>query len=531
MRASEHLDGGAADPAYDPTLLGYVDAQAFTDGFISALLHALRTQIPARHLAGQSVFQGGHIVANLEAAKHRSVELLAAAREAHRLAGRAEDLVIRAETTEEENAYRARAATYRAENKRLTRAAEAAAASAAPRAAQGPFDAYTHVLVPALSQLAASDNRVDQQEFQALATIVRDLRVEHREGSWWGSAVVRVNTTSPDRIDGVSELGPIEWRASGKPNHHAVHTPSARLTRPDATATLSLQLEATGKLTARAIRLIVHSRHAEVPYAVLHALAGTPFPAFVGAEWREAPFVAHLAATYQKPDEWLGGRALKTYSAVRQAVLYYAEDRVEFTLGEAIDELWLPTVWAVAEQIGIKHVAEKSSIRRAQRLVEVISSGRISESTIVRAIRCRCGRNATVAVRLPEVPAELLCVCGLMPHWEHHGVQPEVRFPAAYLLRASAADCNATVRLAWDQFTPRRSAMEVLDALAATPGTQLQIRDLLRPEASQSARVSMSRDLGTLVRYDLAGKLPGRPPAWVVTDRGLALAGRAAGSH
>lgn len=524
MRRGVDIDAaaGAPDTSFDPVTLVYIDAQAFNVRFVDAILCALRTQVPVRHLAGQTVFRSGRTVANLEAAKHQEAELLAKAQKAYRLAARAVDLVVRAETIEEEDAYRARAAAHRAEHARLTAAAAALMAAREPTSPQGPFEAYTDVLLPALTRLVTGDNRVSQAQYQALATIVRDMRMEFRQTGWWATAMVRINTISAAGVDGVSELGPIEWKAGGKPTRERWSAP-AEHARPDNKGALRMMLEATGRLSERAVRLAVGSRHPELPYVLLNQLANHPYPSFVGDDWKQDAFTRHLVSVYQGPDERMGASHRRKFSPQIQAVLYYAEQHEQFTLQQAVEDLYLPPVPTTAEALGLTTYVSTSR-RPMPRLLDAVGPVTSGKSALLRGIRCSCGQVASVLARAPEVPGDLLCMCGLLPQSDKHHAGTQVRFPSVYLQRAPFADCLAALRESWENYLPTEWGMQVLQRLVEAPDGRLRKSELVKVCSPNRSEQAISNILDVLRRYGLVHQVvtaAGNIKMWEATPRGV----------
>jgi hypothetical protein len=390
----------------------------------------------------------------------------------------------------------------------------------------GPFDVFGSVLLPALKRITTCDGQVPQAEYQAFKTLVPTFRLDRGEhGQWWASARVRLPSA-----EGVAEVGPIRWRVGGGGFGTQSATArvldsdcSARIRTPGATADLRARLLAAG-LVESAVSTLLASPFVEQPHVVLHESIGEEYPEWVSAQWRRAPYARWLTAVYSDPAFcWRGAGRFTRASATRQLLAYYATDHDEFTAHDAWTDL--PVVNPHAVYVMSQPTPRSGHVRPVEPTIEALGERRPGRVPLLRGVRCECGQVANVVTRLPEVPRDLLCECGLMPDAGAHGMNHRrVRFPRAYLaLRLTREQARVDAE---DELASRRQALSrgrsrsVLEQLLTAP------QGLTDPElATRCGRAgSMTYTLTRLMTYGLVRREGPTPARYFLTHDGLGFA-------
>lgn len=201
---------------------------------------------------------------------------------------------------------------------------------------------------------------------------------------------------------------------------------------------------------------------------VRNQVLGTELPDWVSAEWREPAFVDWLTKVYLNPEfRWKGNGQYTTTSARRQVVLSIAARLERFTLDDIAAVVPIDSVYSYA--ILRQDVLRGTNKSRPWLHCVVDPGGRKwGELAAFSGVRCSCGEVATVVMRVPEVPRDLLCSCLRMPEaeqFEAPGMDPAMRFPREYLdMQLPWEQCIEELRQSYEraQAVLRRSEARVL---------------------------------------------------------------------
>lgn len=500
-------------------VIAHIPASALLEGFVKAFLTALRSGVPATRLAGYTIYSAAasHVAVNTWQNSVDQIERKLA--EAKRKKKRAKSYAFNAEDDDEaEEWYR----THRAASKEVKQLkADLKQLRQAPREAplDGPFDAYTHVFTKAMENLAACGNKVSQAQHTALRTLVPRMTIGYRDGTLWASATVRINTT-----EGVAELGPIEWTVgtggTGSQRARALASTAPRQLPNRSRAGLRRRLELETGMTADAAATLTNAPFPELASVVLHHAVGADYPDWVGGDWRDPEFGEWVTKVYTDPDFcWRGSGRYVRLSPERQAVVNYAAEHLKFTATDLAQAVPTLLVRRVAEFA--KAEVPRLKIRPWQPIIVGLGSpvrGSKVASRTYAAVMCECGRPATVSAKVPEIPSDLLCACGLMPNAAALGLSETLRFPDEYQrLRMPHAEVMADLeqrKADWIvELTATAKAILKTTLVLGEGATQRQIETVVN-STSVNQQLRALADVGLLQRSD---RVPAR---WSVTPQG-----------
>ncbi|WP_157682888.1 hypothetical protein [Nocardioides scoriae] len=507
-------------------VVGYVKKDEMFPGLVDAFIAACRTGLPVHRRPGHSTFSGAHTGTTVDVlAQRRRLQegVILEARKKIKNAIRREIEVEDDDETAE--LYRGAAAEAREELRSARAALAQIEADAKVPTTTGPFDALTHVIVPAMARLKMSGGVLSQEEVQALEAIIPSFSMELRSGKWWAIATVRINT-----VEGVADLGPFEWAISGRARGTA--RVAAQLdTVPDVGAAsrrrLFGDLVRSGRVTEDAATILRNAPFVQLPYLVLHSVRGEELPQWMGEEWREPRFVSWIVSIYTDPKfRWMNNGMYATVSYSRQFAATFAAKQEEFTVSDLAECAPIPRASAY-HQMTRPSSTKYSKIRPFEptlELVGVLPTG--IHRHVMRGCKCVCGQVASIVTHVPEVPRDLLCDCGRMLDTERFGLDAAVRFPEEYkLLRLPFDECvdELTDRVAAQRDVPgavgRR--LMLLSDLLEDGATDLRIATALGGKGtSQSTLLGKLEQFGWLRRSDT------RPAIWTYTDEGRAQAAR-----
>lgn len=524
MMAGKSVSTVLTSDSVEAQVAGHIKAAEVMEGLVDAFIEACRTSIPAVHLPGQTTFQSTHVHLSVDVVAQHVRLLREQIADAEKRADRAMRRELEAEDDEEETKYRELGREARKEARRAREQIAEMIAEPETEQLDGPFDAYTSVLLPAMANLRSSGGRLRQEGANALETLMPTFRMEQRHGRWWCVATVRVNT-----VDGVAELGPIEWPMKSKTkgtsrlvsNLAAVPDTGANSKRQ-----LMNQLVSTGRITHPAAAVLRNAPFQQLPHVVLHGLTGTPVPDWVGEEWTQPEFVAWVTKVYADPAfTWLGNGKYGEISFWRQAVMTFASRKQgPFTAEELHQELpmELPDNLyrlsrAIRSHKGIK-------IRVWQPSVLLLDDRHSPTPRRVAGIACECGEIASISARVPEVTRDLLCDCGRMPEAARFGMDLATRFPAEYRqLRMPWDDCVAELGHTFEQrrnnLTGPLAALLNQHQLLTAGATERELEEALGGKGSMWSRVRRLEGFGYLQRDT------GRPARVFYTPEGRRAAG------
>lgn len=406
-------------------VVGYVDGATLQRGFVRAFAQACDDGVPAVLRNSMRAYRVGERKILLD---DRTVRRERLGRELRGARQKFTNQLRAIEGEDDErlrDALLARARKSSQEIQVLERElAELEALPDAPPAAQ--FETGTDVLLSALTSLAESF-RWSLEEHDAFRKIVPTLRMQRlADGTWQAQTSAWLPVE-----DGAAELSDITWSAA-PPGIGVASMRGARLSSSTSSDVLSASglrtaLEQQTGVAPEAVRLLTVAPFPQLAHLVLHARTGSRLPDWVGKEWREPAFVAHIAAVYgAAPGTWHGRRHFGRRMPRAQAVVDCTADAGRLTLagyrqvvpGVDANEMW---VFARRVQMG---VIPRGPV--VDRVVEPDGSWALVNRV------CRCGNPATIVLHAPEVTGSLMCECGLVMDAEPGSTADGVRFPGEY---------------------------------------------------------------------------------------------------
>ncbi|KRF45097.1 hypothetical protein ASH01_14335 [Terrabacter sp. Soil811] len=533
--------GGAApvtDTRSEPETLGYLDARLLLAGFARAAAKACREGVPVRRLPdGASLYQLTGRPATAAASAYARVELLEGKlTELDQLVARARAIVLSTSDPDKVADYSAEEDRLRARRREVTAQLERARATSVEAPLAGPFHTYNEVVAVALAHLATGPKKISQAQYEALHTVMPELSL-HRDdnGIWHAAATLRLGTSD----DSVVAIGPIRWRvgAAGR-GTTSIADRSFTFNEREPRAVLVTRLTDAGTLTRPALLSLLNALFPELPYVVLHGMDGSPFPDWVGPQWRAQPFVDWITGYYTDPDfRWANLGRYTTFSPERQLLAHLCarHDEVDHDLlrqhtpggltygyarltrtvrskGRIPD--WDPVVNVTMTSPTVAPSRPTTGTRRRR-------SGSATQtltSSVYTGVRCDCGRIARVVARVPEVPRSLLCECGRMPDAARYGMPENVRFPAEYaqVLMLTMERCQALIedKLIRSPQTPSSVLVTVMGHVDAI------VDGISTPEMSERTGLSGAQVRAVLHRLAARGFLtePGYGGIWDVRD-------------
>lgn len=403
-------------------IVAHLRTQEVLHGFVRTFAEACRDGVPVKvHLGSEYAATSGQSIDPRGA----SAGLLREQVERARIrAARARKLAVAAESEEEAAGYQAEARTWA--RKAVDAQHRLGLLDTAPDLeAPARFESDTSVLREALARLATAEDKYTREEYNAFRVVVPSFRLEpDQHGTWKGSAMVRLPIEG-----GVAEIGPVTWPIAAG----GVGTPSLRVraltpggdTEPR--DELRVRLGDVPGLTREAIVTVTNAPFRELPLLLLHLRAGTALPEWVGTEWQDPAFMAHVAAVYGNSQfNWMGKGQYARMSPIRQAIVDLTHEHGAVTLDQ------LRTVIPTATWRGVWANLDKSSGKIRPWAVpfrDLPAAG--DRERRAAPVRCWCGEDGITVARVPEVPGDLLCAGGHAP-LAPTSIATTVTFPPAY---------------------------------------------------------------------------------------------------
>jgi hypothetical protein len=505
--------------------VAYFTHEQFAKNLLPALTAALQDGVPVEFLPGHTAFatrDSQHVVDTFETTKRLMSDSL---KDAQR---RADQNMANSATqgisTELRATFIKRADDALGEAQRI-QADLSDHELRKPHTATNPetFDVRTDVWLPAIAALDGT-TRVPQAKYQALKTIITDLRLDNHNGIWTGSLIIRVNTSA-----GVGLLGPIRWRiGSGGDATQALtarHADARHVTKYESLV-LREQLIGAAGVTEPAALVLLNSSFAELPHVVVNGATGTAFPDWVGEQWQEPTFVKWVTGIYTDP-QFAWNVQYSDGSPARQECADFVMLHDTPVPGRAIVDAIPGLSSHIIRALG-RPERRNGAIRVRQPLLNVVGPGRNFADRLFEPFTCPEGHRADIATRIPEIPTDLLCSCGRPAGISSVDLPPDLTFPDEYqLLRIPAAEATTLAR--------DKSAQNAQTALGAAQVATLKmlatrepttVRDLqnalvaagLRTQTKSTAGVFTA--LQKLGRHGLVENDSGRPPRWSVTMKG-----------
>lgn len=522
MRAGRAVDSAITADSDEAQVIAYLPGDRMLRGFVEAFMVAAGKGNLANRLPGQTTFRSAHVHATIDTIAQQIVDLEGVIKESHQRAARAMELALTCESPDEALLYQEKSREARLAASKATDEIEALRATAARSAPTGPFDAYTDVIVPAIRRIATCGNRVSQEEATALRSLLPEFRMEKRDGQWWAATAVRLNTH-----DGVAELGPIEWCVgNGGRGTQALREriESVPNSGGNSRNILREQLLGGAGISHPATATLLNSPFTQLPHVVLHHRLGTDFPDWVGEEWREPKFGTWVTDVYSNPEfQWLGNGKYAQVSHVRQAVLTLLSAKGTQKIGALMEDLPISRIHDL-QRLTRQHLEKGQKVRPWQPSVKYPfggARGGVGTWTPLSCFKCDCGGVADIAVRVPEVPSDVLCGCGAVPRPAVFGIDPAIRFPAEYLaLRLPMTECMAELDR---RFAARVAKLNRTLRSLMCGGYQLLKVGASSYEISQHLGLQdgfLSLTLRELEQLRLVERSYSRPAMWKFTDAG-----------
>ena len=523
MRRDRSVDSVVTADSSDADLVGYFNDHDIARGLVSAFAAAVRTGIPVERMPHQTMFATAGTLTLADDEERRLEDLRVRIADADKRALRAKTLSLDPEADEDEAKdyqVQARAARREASEARSALHALEKQIAEPQTPAAGPFDALTDLWLPALRALVENGGRVTQAQYQALRVVMPEFSMRPVDGLWWGSARFRVNTT-----DGVATLGPVTWligAGGGRGSSAFAANTSARVRDRRSRRELKAILTDKGQLTADAAATALSSPFPQLPAMLAHLAAGQPLPEWVSEQWTAEPFAAWLKQIYCNPRWcWLGNGKYAITSPRRQLIVDYAQKNVSFTAAEAVRDLPLPGREAVATLA--RATAPGANGRSWLPAVQVLPPAGARVKTFG-PVLCRCGEPAAISVRIPEVPADLLCRCGRTPP-RGNAMPDDVVFPDEYQqLRMPADHAVAVERLTMQRrpLPAQHRKLLSLETLLHQGATADELGTALAEGSGRPTRVGAGASIwGALQRLEdlqLIRRDAGRPARWTRTE-------------
>jgi hypothetical protein len=451
-----------------PEVVGFVDERALAIGFVRAFEQACRDGVPVQLRADVRAYRGSTGVQVVDTTASVRARLIAEIAENERVRDNVLAAVASARSPQMVSTFVASAEKADALVVRLRGELAALQESVAQVHDPGSFETPTAILTDAMRGLLASP-RMTRAEADAFRRIVTDMRLEPVADGWRAQAYVRMLVAQ-----GLAVLGPIVWEVAAERVGVGAMRANARdraLPVLDPPETTEAMLVHDAHITRRAAHVLAGAPSPELAQLVLHKLAGTPLPDWIGPQWRHPAFVQHVVNRYADPDfQW--SRAYGRLSMSAQARVDAVAAAGRLTLvgfrhrypGVNGPQLFL-TPTAKSRIPGM--FDDRDPV-----VVEATEDG----TRYVRSVVCSCGRNATTLVRGPEIPGGLLCECGVAPFAEPGTPAAEVVFPPEYqLLRVSPETADRAMR--------RRYGRRGDPLTAIAPMEKTVLRALLRDSA------------------------------------------------
>jgi hypothetical protein len=493
----------------------YLPMQPMQEQFARALARAVEQGVPVELRADIREYdaQGKTFVVDARTAARNRLE-----KELHKAQRRKQNAhlsTLDAETDEDRRVFRQDLSRYSHQVQSLTEQLMALDTGGA----DGHMDSFEAPVAPLLAALAtvSSVTRMSPDEAAAFHVLVPHVRMTRESsGAWIAEAAVRLVVA-----DGVAEIGPIRWRAgaaglgvAGMRDALGARGSDARPTLGD----LRHRLDQTGQIGAAAATLLLQCPFPELVHVVLQGLAGEPFPTWVGPQWRQPRFVAHVTSTYVAMGDAPSTRLTrygKRYARA-QAIVDCAADVGELTLERAravlpgfeSEDLRVPT--------GIDTLQFPFAL-----VTRSVTAGGV-QCVVNRT--CSCGRIALVVINVPEIPGALLCGCGLAADAEPGSSAHGVRFPDGYVqLRVRRDQWMDVLRQSRGFSTDDRATVtplqrQVLTQLIARPGSA--VTDLVH--LLGNGRSAVAFVLAALTRRGFVNRTDDFAPRYTVIDPELA---------
>lgn len=507
----------------DGHLVAYVAADDVMRGLVTGLRDAMRAGAPV--VLRRSYFSTSSRTGALHAFDTVQIRLRALRRDltaAQTRARRADDAYLSAEDDDAAAKWAARSRKETEAVKHLTQQLEGLLAE--PQESDPGDVIEVHgAPVEAACRRLLSGGDYTQQDRDALLTIFPELRMSQgSDGQWTGHAVARL-----PGAEGSVEVGPFAFHiGSGGYGSQTMRSllpppPSASRARGSRSETYQQLLELG--LCAEAARTLQNSVFTEMPHVVLWASGAGDLPGWVGTEWRDEAWAAWLLQVYADPEfRYLGNGQYVRLSPTRQAVVDVVAARGGSadtpTLAMELPTLPRATVWSFA-----RPKSDGRHIRPWGPVISDTGSNHKGNGTMRVALSKRCpeGHIATIVARVPEMPGDLLCECGL-PVGMVDGLLVAPRAPEPYQqLRMSEPHWRASLAKRREQ-TARASVRHTQRTLAILADPALLLAaGVTTKELANNHRKSpsdMHTALANLETQGLLRRSGYRPARWSLTS-------------
>lgn len=377
---------------------------------------------------------------------------------------------------------------------------------------------FGDILDAALRNILTCEDRVSQQKFQALQTVVVNFRMDPNPA---GVVEASADVLLPIPGGGLGLFGPVRWPAgAGGKGPLAIRARQAAFAPDDIRDEVLELLHAYPQVGREPALALVTTPFAELAHVVMHGLNGRPFPDWVGQEWREQPFVDWITTVYTTGfPTWASQGRYTMVSRERILLVQFAAQTGSFTEDDLLELIDCPAPvfldWcAIDKSMGPGTKPWFSPVEKAYG-----RRGSVSYTNVL----CDYGHRATLVAHVPEVPRDLLCPeCMTMPERENFGMPVDVRFPVAYreVLHIDLRECLEELRLRWSEKTWVDSEFrtQLLDALAQFPdGSTAPVLARILGVRQQNIQT----DLRRLRWRQQVEMLPGFPAVWVLPHADL----------
>lgn len=503
----------------DGHLVAYVAAEDLMRGLVTGLRDALRTGTPV--VLRRSYFTATGSSDRAHSFDMAQVQLKALRREltaAQVRARRADQAYLSAEDDTAAAKWRAISQKEEASVIDLSHALEAVQAEQDVDACPSDHvEVHGNSVEVACRRLLAG-GEYSQQDRDALQTVFPELSLSQGpDGQWTGKAVARL-----PGAEGSIEIGPFTFGVGsggyGSQTVRSMLPPPVSADRDRGSRAETLRRLRDAGLQIGAAQSLLNSVFPAMPHVVLWAAGQARLPPWIEDDWHDEAWAAWLLSVYSDPDyRFLGNGQYVRLSPTRQAVVDVVASsggRADIrALAAAVPTISRATVWTFA-----RLQRHGQHIRPWAPVIDDLGSrlARDASSRVATSRRCPDGHIATIVARIPEMPSNLLCDCGLPVPLEDGGAAP--RAPKPYLqLRMSQAHWRAELE--------RRSRLSERSAVAHKPRTLAIPHDpaLLAPDGVTSKEMAaahgrtaadMHAALAKLETQGLVRRSGYRPARW-----------------
>jgi hypothetical protein len=166
----------------------------------------------------------------------------------------------------------------------------------------------------------------------------------------------------------------------------------------------------------------------EIPAVIYATLGSKKLPGWVTAEWSDERWCRHVADTYA-PNGWTWKSRMWNSSSVGRQALAYAVANAggEMRFRDVVEVLRTLKLTSEAHAFTRGEFLGSKWAEKRPWLAPVIRRGRGPNGIVESKLCPRCGRPATLVLRVREIPEALACACGGVP-----GLAPTIVLPPRY---------------------------------------------------------------------------------------------------